>query len=143
MHLSYLHYLLAFASSLTIVVVATPFFRSLALTRDIVDAPDGLRSPLLAAQLPRLQGLLTAARGGDPEPQLRHAINALGSFGAIPDQARTQHALASWLHENGRSDEAQPLIAGATATYQQLGANAWLTQLSNLTASPTANGALN
>ena len=41
MHLSYLHYLLAFASSLTIVVVATPFFRSLALTRDIVDAPDG------------------------------------------------------------------------------------------------------
>ena len=41
MHLSYLHYLLAFAASLVIVVVATPFFRSLALTRDIVDAPDG------------------------------------------------------------------------------------------------------
>jgi UDP-GlcNAc:undecaprenyl-phosphate GlcNAc-1-phosphate transferase len=41
MHLSYLHYLLAFAASLAIVVVATPFFRSLALTRDIVDAPDG------------------------------------------------------------------------------------------------------
>ena len=41
MRLSDLHYVLAFATSFTIVALATPLFRSLALTRDIVDTPDG------------------------------------------------------------------------------------------------------
>ena len=41
MHLSYLSYLLAFAASFAIVAAATPLFRTLALKRDIVDAPDG------------------------------------------------------------------------------------------------------
>lgn len=41
MHLSYLNYLIAFVASFAIVAAATPLFRSLALSRDIVDAPDG------------------------------------------------------------------------------------------------------
>ena len=41
MHLSYVHYLLAFAAAFAIVVAVTPLIRSLALNRDIVDAPDG------------------------------------------------------------------------------------------------------
>ncbi|OIQ81309.1 putative undecaprenyl-phosphate N-acetylglucosaminyl 1-phosphate transferase [mine drainage metagenome] len=41
MHLSYLNYLLAFAASFGIVVSATPLFRTLALSRGILDGPDG------------------------------------------------------------------------------------------------------
>ena len=100
----------------------------------VADAPTGLVTPLLAAELPRLQGLLSAAQGGDPVPQLRHAIDALGAFGAIPHQARTQHALATWLKDHNRHTEAQPLIAAAAAAYQHLGATNWLTQLTNQTA---------
>ncbi len=95
----------------------------------VANAPTGLLSPLLRAQLPRLQGLLIIAHCGDPEPLLREAINALKVFGAIPECARTQHALADWLTTQGRDTDAQPLYTAARATYQDLGAQAWLQQL--------------
>ncbi|HUR51168.1 MAG TPA: adenylate/guanylate cyclase domain-containing protein, partial [Mycobacteriales bacterium] len=53
----------------------------------VADAPPGLVSPALAAELPRLQGLLALARGEDPEPQLRAAITSLEAFGLVPDRA--------------------------------------------------------
>ena len=95
----------------------------------VAEAPAGLLAPLLAAQLPHLQGLLTLARGGDPEAELRRGVDALGTVGMIPEQARTQHALAGWLVGQGRLEEAAPLLDAARATYEQLGAQAWLAEL--------------
>jgi class 3 adenylate cyclase/tetratricopeptide (TPR) repeat protein len=98
----------------------------------VADAPVGLLTPALAAQLPRLQGLLTLARGGDPEPELRQAIEALGAFGLVPDQVRSQQALAAWLVDQGRGAEAAGLVAAARVTYERLGATAWLGELEEL-----------
>jgi class 3 adenylate cyclase len=97
--------------------------------RVVTAAPTGLLNPLLRAQLPRLQGLLLAARGGDPERLLRLAIDALAAFGAVPDCARTQHALADWLTARRRHADAQPLYAAARSSYERLGAQAWTAQL--------------
>ncbi|HUR51416.1 MAG TPA: hypothetical protein VMZ11_04765, partial [Mycobacteriales bacterium] len=101
----------------------------------------GLVSPALAAELPRLQGLLALARGEDPEPQLRAAITSLEAFGLVPDRARTEHALAVWLLGQGRPDEAESLAAAAAATYEQLGATAWLAELRRQVGSPVESGA--
>ena len=95
----------------------------------VADAPTGLLNPLLQAPLPRLQGLLLTARGGNPESLLCDAIDALRAFGAAPDCACTQHALADWLLAQGRNQDAQPLHAAARSTYQTLGAQAWINQL--------------
>jgi hypothetical protein len=95
----------------------------------VADARDGLLSPGLAAQMLRLEGLLKQARGGDPERELRQAVVALGDFGLVPDLARTQHVLAGWLVDQGRTEEAAPFAAAARATYERLGATAWLAEL--------------
>ncbi len=97
--------------------------------RLVADAPSGLLNPLLCAQLPRLEGMLLAARRGNPELLLRQAIEGLQAFGAVPDCARTQHALADWLASQGRRAEAQPLHAAARDTYAALGAQDWIDQL--------------
>jgi class 3 adenylate cyclase/tetratricopeptide (TPR) repeat protein len=94
--------------------------------RHVAEAPAGLLAPLLAAQLPHLQGLLTLARAGDPEVGLRRAIAALGAVGMIPEQARAQHTLAGWLVERGRPEDAKPLLEAARSTYEALGATSWL-----------------
>jgi hypothetical protein len=84
---------------------------------------------LLRAHLLRLRGLLALARDEDGEVLLREAIDAFDLFGAVPDAARARHALGDWLVAQGRGDEAQPLLAEARATYEELGADAWLARL--------------
>lgn len=104
----------------------------------VAESPAGLVSPVLRAQLLRLQGALAARRGEDPEPLLRAAVGALEEYGAVPDRARTQQALGAWLAAQGRSHEAGPLLAAARATYEALGAAAWLAELDGLRPLPAA-----
>ena len=93
------------------------------------DAPRGHVLPLARAQLPRLQGMLAISRGEDPQALLTAAIDALDRFGAVPDAARTRHALGAWLADQGRADEAAELLDAARQTYTDLGATVWLAEL--------------
>jgi hypothetical protein len=91
-----------------------------------------LLTPALAAHLPRLRGLLGAARGDDPrqvEADLRQGAEAMAAYGAAPYAARAQHALGQWLVDQGRADHAEPWLELARVTYEQLGATAWLREL--------------
>ena len=81
--------------------------REFALTRGVV---------------PRLRGLLSLARGEDPEADLREAEAAFAAYGAPYLLARTRLELAGWLTTQGRSNEASPLLAQARATFVDLGA---------------------
>lgn len=88
----------------------------------------------LDAQRLRLQGLIRAARGDDPdviEGDLRAGIAGLTTFGAVGDAARAEEELARWLVSQGRADEAEPLLAHVRATYEQIGARGWVAQLDN------------
>jgi tetratricopeptide (TPR) repeat protein len=106
------------------------------LLRHVSDAPPGLVTPYLHAQLLRLRGLLGFARAesASGEADLRAAIAALGEFGAVPDRARTEIALAEQLLHDGRVADAQPLLASARATFADLGATAWLAAANELAA---------
>jgi class 3 adenylate cyclase/tetratricopeptide (TPR) repeat protein len=95
-----------------------------ALVERLASQPIGLQPPLLRAQLARARGLLAAARGesaGVEEP-LRHAITAFGALGYSYWHAVAQGELASWLAEQGRAEEAEPLRLDATDTLDRLGA---------------------
>ena len=80
----------------------------------------------------RAAGLL-AIRDGEPaevvESTLHEAISELGEWGAIPFRARTQAELGAWLVDQGRAEEATPLLDAARTTFAELGASAWLTEL--------------
>ncbi|MEO6822335.1 MAG: adenylate/guanylate cyclase domain-containing protein [Candidatus Nanopelagicales bacterium] len=102
------------------------------LLAPVEQAPPGLASPALLAQLPRLHGLLAVSLGTDSDAATRHltdAIAALDAYGAVPDRARTQEELGTWLRSVGREDEAVPLLEAARETYAELGAWAWLKHL--------------
>ena len=89
-------------------------------------------APYLVAQRDRLRGFVGAAREDDPaavEANLRAGMAGLAVFGAVGDAARAEEELARWLIGQGRSDEAEPLLAHARATYEQIGALGWLAQM--------------
>jgi hypothetical protein len=98
----------------------------------IAATPGPQVSPLLAAELLRMEGMLALHRGEDPEERLREGIAALDAFGAVPDAARTRHALGTWLVQQGRTAEAGELLSAARAVYEELGAAAWLEELGSL-----------
>jgi hypothetical protein len=101
----------------------------------VEDAPPGQIEPLVAAQLPRLRGTVEAedpASTADPsavEADLRAGIDALDGFAAVPDRARAQAALGLWLLRRGRTAEAESLLQAARATFGELRAAAWLSEL--------------
>jgi class 3 adenylate cyclase len=102
------------------------------LLEPVAAAPPGRVSAGVAAQWPRLRGLVAAARGDDPqtvETDLRAGIEALAGYGAVGDRARAEEELARWLAEQGRDAEAGPLLATARATYAEIGAVGWLARL--------------
>jgi hypothetical protein len=47
----------------------------------------------------------------------------------VPYRARTEAELGLWLAEQGRVDEAAPLLDSARAGYTALGASVWLERL--------------
>ncbi|NYD41992.1 hypothetical protein [Nocardioides panaciterrulae] len=76
--------------------------------------------PLTRALLPRLRGLVAAARGEDPEADLREAVAALEAYGARYLLARTRLDLGRWLVARDRTGEADPLLAEARAVFVDL-----------------------
>ena len=99
------------------------------------DVPAPRLNPLLTAQLPRLRATIEVA---DPastaepaaiEADLLNAIDLLGAFGAVPDRARAQATLGTWLTRQGRPTDAAPHLAAARDTFEQLRAAAWLREL--------------
>lgn len=95
-------------------------------------APQGKLSPGVKAQVLRLRGLIAADRGDDAavvEVDLRAGIAALDHFGAQGLHARAEEEFGRWLASQGRTSEAEPLLAEARATYEQIGAVGWLAQL--------------
>ena len=102
------------------------------LLQPVEAAPSGRISPAVRAQWLRLRGLVGAARGDDPstvEADLRAGIEALDAFGAIGERARAQEELARWLIGQDRALDAEPLLAAARATYNEVGAAGWLQKL--------------
>jgi class 3 adenylate cyclase/tetratricopeptide (TPR) repeat protein len=104
------------------------------LLEPVTGAAAGIVSPALAAQCHRLVGLVAAARGGEPErveAELRAAVDALEAFGAAGLHARAEEELGRWLHDQGRDADARPLLASAAATYRDMAAAGWLSELTS------------
>jgi hypothetical protein len=113
-------------------IQARDFDLAAELLAHVADEPPALLTPALAAHLPRLRGLLGAARGDDPgtvEADLRHGAEAMAAYGAAPYAARAQHALGQWLADQGRADHAEPWLELARTAYERLAATAWLREL--------------
>ena len=92
----------------------------------------GRVGPAVAAQWHRLRGLVAAAKGDSSafvETELRRGIAALEEFGAVGYSAQAQEDLARWLRDQGRPDDAEPLVRAARATYVTMGAVGWLKRL--------------
>jgi hypothetical protein len=103
-----------------------------ALLALVQDAPVDEVTPVLTAQLLRLRGTATAAeaaRAVEAEADLKAAVDALDSLGAVPYLARAQAALGGLLQAQGRADEAAPLVAAARASFERLRARHWLARL--------------
>ena len=81
-----------------------------------------------------LRGL--RARDGGPiavvEESLREAITLFDRWGSRHLRARAQADLGAWLHRQGRSEEADALVASARTTFTELGAAALLHGLAPL-----------
>ena len=95
----------------------------------------------MAAQLLRLTGRVGAARGDDPvsvEDHFRRGISALDAFGSVGERAGAQEELGRWLVDQGRPDEAGPLLAAARSTYAEIGALGWLARLDAFADAPVA-----
>lgn len=90
----------------------------------VADAPRGHVPPYLRAQLARCRALAAAARGDHDsvEVDLRHAVDAFRELGYPYWLARVQSDLGSWLVDQGRADEAEPLLTEAAETFTRLGA---------------------
>ena len=84
----------------------------------------GHMGPYLWAQLHRGRGLLASARG-EHETAERELLAAIEDFAALSYpywRARAQSDLAACLIDQGRAEEAEPLLEEAIATFTELGA---------------------
>ena len=84
----------------------------------------GHMGPYLWAQLHRGRGLLASARG-EHETAERELLAAIEDFAALSYpywRARAQSDLAASLIDQGRAEEAEPLLEEAIATFDELGA---------------------
>ena len=100
----------------------------------------GRSRPLTRGEHARLRGMITAARGQDPEADFRAAEKAHAAYGAPFLLARTRHELAAWLISQGRGDEAAPLAEQARETYERLGARPHLEAVAALEREPVSAG---
>ena len=114
------------------------------LLRLVEDQPAARLTPLLAAELARLQGTIevldpaSAAEPGEIEQRLLDAIARLDAIGAVPDRARAQAVLGGWLARTGRSADAAQHLAAARRVFTELGATAWLRDLDSAPAQSAA-----
>jgi tetratricopeptide (TPR) repeat protein len=88
----------------------------------------GELTPYLSANSARLRARLDAARG-DHEPvedRFGTATSLFREFGLVFHVAVTQLEHAEWLVSQQRADDAEPLLAEARRTFEQLQARPWL-----------------
>jgi class 3 adenylate cyclase len=117
------------------------------LLRPVEGAPAARLSPLLAAELARLQGtvdVLDPASSAEPariEQQLRAAVAQLDAVGAMPDRARAQATLGAWLWRSARSADAASHLDAARTAFTELRAVAWLKELDDALAQSAAGQA--
>ncbi len=94
----------------------------------IAGVPPAFRSPVLRASAAQFEGLL-AWRHGDvrvAEERLATATREFKGAGARFNLAQTLLERAELLTEDGRDEEAEPLLAEASRTFEQLGAIRWI-----------------
>jgi class 3 adenylate cyclase/tetratricopeptide (TPR) repeat protein len=98
----------------------------------LVDGASNVQVPLcVQIHRKRIEGLI-AIKAAEPErveAPLRAAISEFRAWGSVPYRARTEAELGLWLAEQGRVDEAAPLLDSARAGYTALGASVWLERL--------------
>jgi len=99
----------------------------------VTSMADGRLRPLSHGVLPWLRGRVTIARGGDPEADLREAERALDVYGAPYLLARARLDLGRWLQTEGRSSEAEVLLAQAREVFVALGARPWVAAVDAVT----------
>ncbi len=95
---------------------------------------------LTLAEHARLRGTIAAARGENPEADLRAAEQAHAAYGAPYLLARTRLELGRWLAGQRRHDEADPLLAAARETFVSLGAAPSVADVDALRATATPVG---
>ncbi len=115
-----------------------------ALVKMLDDLPPGHIPPYLRAELARGRGVLAAAedRHEAVEPDLGAALAAFRALGYPYHLALTQTDLAESLSMQGRSDEAEPLLAEAIETFERLRARPALERAQRISGNPapeTAN----
>ncbi|MGA9345188.1 MAG: adenylate/guanylate cyclase domain-containing protein [Nocardioidaceae bacterium] len=109
-------------------LAAGQFERAAELMRPVVEAPDGLKREALTAHCAHLSGVLASARGNhaEVESSLSAAVKGFETYGSVPLTARARADLGRWLMDQGRPEEAEPLLEQARAAFVQLGADGWL-----------------
>ena len=97
--------------------------------------PTGLR-----ALHARMQALVAAADGASPdevEHHFRTALREAEAWHSRPTVARVQGDLGRWLRQQGREQEAEPLLLSARAEFERLRATAWSRELDESMAGAT------
>jgi hypothetical protein len=96
----------------------------------------GELTPYLEASIARLRARLDAARGNhEPvEDRFRTAASLFREFDLVFHVAVTQLEHAEWLTSQQRADDAEPLLAEARQTFEQLQATPWLERTAQATA---------
>ena len=84
-------------------------------------------TPFLQANADRLHARLDAARGAREgvEERFRSAAGLFREFDFVFNLAVTQLEHGEWLEAQGRAEEAQPLLAEASETFERLAATPW------------------
>jgi class 3 adenylate cyclase/tetratricopeptide (TPR) repeat protein len=88
----------------------------------------GELTPFLISQRSRFRARLDRELGRQKsvEENFRHAAALFREFGFAFYLAATELELAEWLDDQGRADDAEPLLAEARDTFQRLKAKPWL-----------------
>ena len=103
----------------------------------IVEAVDSVNAALplgLRAHRARVAARMADRDGTAPaevERLLHEARDLYDEWGALAYRARTDGELGEWLLRQGRTDEAEPLLAASRTTLQGLGARTWLAALTS------------
>jgi hypothetical protein len=96
------------------------------LDQDMTAPPTGARGHLALAE-----ALTAGDSTADEEVEafFQAAAHEYDAWGSPVFASRARAAYGVWLSRRGRIDEAEPLLAAARATYEGLGAVAWLAEL--------------
>jgi hypothetical protein len=97
--------------------------------------PPGDITPALRAHVLLLRGELGIAQDADPaqvDDDLAGGVAAFEAYGSPPELARARARRGRWLLGQGRAAEGEPLLAAARRTLFELGATAWLDELSGV-----------